>query len=262
MRQDVEGTPGDVIMTPNPQVNSTKSRPSYPITLLTALGVGALCEHSLVGREWWTMNPAAYIGEVLGGALVAGALAYFPVFIVQSLVIQVSDRRNQRWPKKFFPAIVVVALLGVFAYDTVKLYLPYSGSARAAAIQEMTDGCLDTVKNSLPNATDEQRRGYCTCLSNTVIDKFTPQEFRDLTEPSNVERLKTTLARYAKNCENPPNETQQQLYEEAASINGQLPKKIDAITTLTKVEYRIMCSSTITISSRLPTNHKVGLWRG
>jgi hypothetical protein len=189
-------------MTPNPQLSSTKSRPSYPITLLTALGVGALFEHSLIGREWWTMNPAAYIGEILGGALVAGALAYFPVFIVQSLLAGVSDRRNRQWPKRIVPGIVVVALLGVFAYDTVKLYLPYSGSARAAAIQEMTDGCLETIKNSLPSATDQQRRGYCTCLSNTVIDKFTPQEFRDLTEPSNAERLKTTLTTYAKDCGN------------------------------------------------------------
>ena len=36
---------------------------------------------------------------------------------------------------------------------------------------------------------------------------------------------------------NPPDATQQ-LYEGAASINAQLPKKIDAITTLTKAEYR------------------------
>ncbi len=36
---------------------------------------------------------------------------------------------------------------------------------------------------------------------------------------------------------NPPDATQQ-LYEGAASINAQLPKKIDAITTLTRAEYR------------------------
>jgi hypothetical protein len=223
-------------MTPNPQLSSTKSRPSYAITLLTSLGVGALIEHSLIGGEWWTENPFSYVGRVLGGALVAGALAYFPVFFVQGLLVQTSDTRNQKWPKRIFPAIVGAALLGVFVYDTVKLYLPYSGSARTAAIQEMTDGCLDTTKNSLPSATDEQRRGYCTCLSNTVIDKVTPHELRDLTEPSNAERLKTTLARYAKDCGNSLAEIQQ-LYEEAASINGQLPKKIDAITTLAKVEY-------------------------
>jgi hypothetical protein len=224
-------------MTANPQLSSTKSRPSYAITLLTALGVGALIEHSLIGRDWWNMDPFFYVGRVVGGAVVAGALAYFPIFIVQNILVQVSVTRNQKWPKRIFPAIVAVALLGVFAYDTLKLYLPYSGNARAAAIREMTDGCLDTAKNSLPSATDEQRRGYCTCVSNTVVDKFTPQELRDLTEPSNAERLKTTLATYANNCGTSLSEIQQ-LYEEAASINARLPKKIDAITTLTKADYR------------------------
>jgi len=184
----------------NHQAISTKSRASLPITFLVALGVGALCEHSLIGREWWTINTAAYIGELLGGALLAGALAFFPIFIVQNLLVQVSDSRNQRWPKTIIPTIVIMTLIGVFAYDTAKLYLPYSGSARGAAIQEMTGGCLATVQSSLPDATDQQRHDYCTCLSNTVIDKFTPQELRALSEPSNDEKLRTILASYAKDC--------------------------------------------------------------
>ena len=95
--------------------------------------------------------------------------------------------------ERLLPAIVVVALLGVFSYDTAKLYLPYSGSALVDAIREMTDGCLATSKNSLSGATDQQRRNYCTCVSNAAIPKFTPQQSRDLAEPSNIEKFKSII---------------------------------------------------------------------